>query len=154
MSLYFRICAASFLLAWTANVACLAAESSDLWELAKTTHRVPVLVTDGLTQRLEGGTPLDAPNVHVVPVKGDPKSLLELPQADLDAIRRPLLKPFDRTFKAPNRVALYLFDEGSWVVENFRDQPATVQLGDVDMEVTARGWRYDWNQEPVGRKAK
>ena len=102
---------------------------------------VPVLVTDGLAQRLEGGVQLDAPNVHVLPVKGNPKSLLELPQADLDAIRQPLLKPFDRTFKAPNRVALYLFDDGSWVVENFRDQPATVQLDDVDMEVTARGWR-------------
>ena len=89
-----------------------------------------------------------------MPVKSDPKSLLELPQADLDAIRQPLLKPFDRTFKAPNRVALYLFDDGSWVVENFRDQPAIVQLDDVGMEVTARGWRYDWNQEPVGRKAK
>lgn len=115
---------------------------------------VPVLVTDGLTRRLDGRMQLDAPNVHVLPVKADPKSLLELPQADLDAIREPLLKPFDRTFKAPNRVALYLFDDGSWVVENFRDQPAIVQLGDVGMEVAARGWRYDWNQEPAGRKAK
>ncbi len=115
---------------------------------------VPLLVTDGLAQRLEADVSLDAPNVRVLPVKGDPKSLLERPQADLDAIRQPLLKPFDRTFKALNRVALYLFDDGSWVVENFRDQPATVQLDDIRMEVTARGWRYDWSRGPVGREAK
>ena len=72
-------------------------------------------------------------------VKGDPKSLLKMPQADLDAIRQPLLKPLGHTFKAPNRVALYLFADGSWVVENFADQPATVQLDDVEMEVAATG---------------
>ena len=94
---------------------------------------------------------LDAPNVHVLPVKGDPKSLLELPQADLDAIRQPLLKPLGRTFKAPNRVALYLFADGSWVVENFADQPATVQLDDVEMEVAARGWHYDWSENAADR---
>ena len=113
---------------------------------------VPILVTDGLAQRLEGRVQLDAPNVHVLPVKGDPKSLLELPQADLDAIRQPLLKPLGRTFKAPNRVALYLFADGSWVVENFGDQPVTVQLDDVDMEVAARGWRYDWSKSATNRE--
>ena len=107
---------------------------------------VPILVTDGLAQRLEPSVPLDAPNVHVLPVQDNPKSLLQLPQADLDAIRQPLLKPLGRTFKAPSRVALYLFADGSWVVENFGDQPATVQLDDVEMEVGARAWRYDWNQ--------
>lgn len=105
---------------------------------------VPILVTDGLAQRLRGGVQLDAPNVRVLPVKGNPKCLLDLPQSDLDAVRKHLLKPLSRTFKAPNRVALYLFNDGSWVVENFNDKTATVQLDDVDMEVTARGWRYDW----------
>jgi hypothetical protein len=85
-------------------------------------------------------------------VKGNPKSLLELPQADLDSIRQPLLKPFGRTFKAPNRVALYLFDDGSWVIENFKDQAATVQLDDREIEVTARGWRSDWKQNDIAKE--
>jgi hypothetical protein len=119
-------------------------------ELSKLIARgVPIVVTDSLAQRLEGGVQLDAPSVHVLSVKNSPKALLELPQGDLDAIRQPLLKPFGRTFKAPNRVALYLFSDGSWVVENFGDQPATVQLDDVDMEVAARGWRCEWNRNDV-----
>ncbi len=115
---------------------------------------VPVLVTDGLAQRLEGRVQLDAPNVRVLPVNGSPKSLLELPQDELDAIRQPLLKPLGRTFEAPNRVALYLFADGTWVVENFGDEPATVRLDDAEMEIAARGWRYDWDQDAVRKKAK
>ena len=115
---------------------------------------VPILVTDGLAQRLDGNVQLDASNVHILQVQGDPKSLLKMPQADLDAIRQPLLQPLGHTFKAPNRVALYLFADGSWVVENFDDQPATVQLDDVEMEVAARGWQYDWARSAVVRKGK
>jgi len=117
-------------------------------------RRVPVLVTDGLAQRLDGRVGLDAPNVRVLPVRGNPKSLLELPQADLDAIRQPLLEPLGCTFRAPTRVALYLFADGSCVVENFNDQPATVELDGTSMEIVARGWRYDWNQSTTGRKMK
>jgi hypothetical protein len=105
---------------------------------------VPILVTDGLAERLGGHVQLDPPNVQVLPVGGDPKSLLELPQANLDAIRQPLLKPLGHRFKAPNRVALYLFADGSWVVENFSDRRATVQLDDREMEVAARDWKVNW----------
>jgi hypothetical protein len=107
---------------------------------------IPILVTDGLAKRLAGRVRLDAPNVHVLPVKGDPKLLLEVPQAELDSIRQPLLKPLDRTFSAPSRVALYLFKDGSWVIENFNDEPVTVKLDDVQKEVAARGWRYEWKK--------
>ncbi|HDZ42314.1 MAG TPA: hypothetical protein ENH80_00065 [Phycisphaerae bacterium] len=103
-----------------------------------------VLVTDGLAQRLVGRAALDASNVSVLPVKGAPKSLLDLPQADLDAIRQPLLAPLGRTLQAPNRVSLYLFADGSWVVENFNDQAVTVALDGVEMAVAGRGWLYEW----------
>lgn len=115
---------------------------------------VPILVTDGLAQQLEGRVKLDASNVHVLPVKGDPKSLLELPQSDLDVIRQPLLKPLGHTFQAPNRVALYLFADGSWVVENFSDQPATVQLDDVEIDVAGREWEYKWSENAVDGKTE
>jgi hypothetical protein len=105
---------------------------------------VPVLVTDGLTRRLDGRVNLDVPNVRILPVNGNPKSLLKLTHADLDAIRQPLLKPLSHTFKAPERVALYLFADGSWVVENFSDRAVTVELDGVEMDVAERGWRYEW----------
>ena len=48
----------------------------------------PVLLTDGLAKSLEGKVAAGASNVHVLPVKGNPKALLGLPQATLDALRR------------------------------------------------------------------
>jgi hypothetical protein len=104
----------------------------------------PILVTDGLAKQLTGKVKLDAPNVRVLPVGGDPKSLLKLPQSELDAIRQPLLHPLGRSFRAPNKVALYLFDDGSWVLENFNDQPVTVELDGTSHTVKPRGWSYHW----------
>jgi hypothetical protein len=104
----------------------------------------PVLITDGLAKQLTGKLKLDAPNVRVLPVGGDPKSLLKLPQSELDAIRRPLLRPLGHSFRAPNKVALYLFDDGSWVIENFNDQPATVELDGTSHTVNPRSWVYRW----------
>lgn len=102
----------------------------------------PVLVTDGLAAALTGRPSLRAPNVQVLAVKGDPKSLLELGPAELTALRAPLLRPFRTTFEAPNRVALYLFSGRRWVVENFNDTPVSVSLNGERFEVPARGWRY------------
>lgn len=106
----------------------------------------PVLLTDGLVKRLRGRVALDRPNVHVLAVRGQPKNLLELGRADLAALRGPLLKPLGVTFDAPNKVALYWFEDRSWVVENFNDEPVTVRLNGVEMEVPARGWRHAWTR--------
>ncbi len=104
----------------------------------------PVLITDGLAEQFNGKLKLDAPNVRVLPVGGDPKSLLKLPQAELDAIRRPLLHPLGRSFQAPSKVALYLFQDRSYVIENFNDQPATVELDGTSQTVQPRSWIYCW----------
>jgi len=104
----------------------------------------PVLLTDGLAQQLAGKVKVDAPNVHVLAVKGDPKSLLALPQADLDPLRAKLLKPLKLNFLAPNKVGLYPFKDGSWVVENFNDEPVTVTLNGRSFPVAARGWEQRW----------
>jgi len=104
----------------------------------------PVLLTDGLAARLEGKVKLDAPNVQVLPVRGDPKSLLRLSQQELDALRAPLLRALKASFRAPNEVALYLFKDGSWVVENFNDQEAGVELNGQKLTIPARNWLYRW----------
>jgi len=104
----------------------------------------PVLVTDGLAAALAGKVKLDAPNVRVLSVKGDPKSLLRLPQAELDAIRAFALGPFNRRFEAPNRVALYLFGDGSYVIENFNDERVTVKLDGKPHELAPREWTSHW----------
>jgi hypothetical protein len=104
----------------------------------------PVLITDGLAHKLKDSMKLDARNVRVLAVNGNPKSLLELGSNALDEIRSPLLKPLRTLFRAPNKVALYLFRDGSWVVENFNEEPADVELNGTSLRVPGRGWRYDW----------
>ncbi len=104
----------------------------------------PVVITDGLARRLEDAVDLKSPLVRVMPVRGDPASLLALPQAEIDALRAPALKALGRTFRAPARVALYLFADGSHVVENFNDTDAAVELDGAPVTVPARGWRWSW----------
>jgi len=105
----------------------------------------PALITRVLSQALTNCPGLDAENVQVLDVKENPKTLLELSQSELDALRAPMLRPFQTTFRAPNRVALYLFKDKSWVIENFNDEPADVELDGKRSTVPARGWSYHWN---------
>ncbi len=104
----------------------------------------PTLVTDGLAEALEGQVELKAANVKVLAVKGNPKGLLDLPQADLDGIRSAMLGKLNVTFTGPGKVGLYLFADGSWVVENFNDEAIKARLNGRDLEVPARGWIQQW----------
>jgi hypothetical protein len=114
----------------------------------------PVLITDGLAGRLEGRVDLTASNVHLLAVKGDPKSLLQLTESELDKVRGPMLKPWGLDFKAPNQVGLYLFGDGSWVIENFTDEPIAAELRDrtangsvQQHSIPAREWKYEWKRK-------
>lgn len=102
------------------------------------------LITDGLKAKLEGQVKLDGPNVHVLAVKGDPKSLLNLTREELDKLREPLLRPFKASFKAPNKVALFLYSDGSWVVCNFNDDVVPLELNRIRHQVADRGWLNVW----------
>lgn len=104
----------------------------------------PVLVTDGLAAKLAGKVSLDAANVQVLPVRGDPPSILQLPAEKLDRLRSTLLPPFKTTFQAPSRVALYLFTGGSWVIENFSDREVETTFNGRPVAIPARGWKYAW----------
>lgn len=104
----------------------------------------PVLLTDGLRERLAGKLPLDGANVFTLPVRGAPKELLSLDQAALDALREPLLRPLKIALRAPAQVGLFLFTDGSWVLENFADTPAVAELNGERLTLTPRGWLHRW----------
>lgn len=104
----------------------------------------PVMLTDGLAEQLKGKVNLDSIHVQILPVGGDPKSLLKLTREKLEVMREPLLRPFRVAYSAPNEVGLYLFDDGSWAVENFTGQEANVDLNEKKLKVPARGWTYYW----------
>ncbi|HUC86074.1 MAG TPA: hypothetical protein VL970_12830 [Candidatus Acidoferrales bacterium] len=104
----------------------------------------PVLITDGLAKQLSPSLDLKRPGVQILETKGQPASLLNLSQADLDRLRNPLLAPLKQGFSAPNKVALYLFSDGSWVIENFNDTPVQTSLSGQVLEIPARGWKLHW----------
>jgi hypothetical protein len=104
----------------------------------------PQLLTDGLARRLVGRVNLMASNVYVLAVRAQSDALLALPPARLEELRAPLLHALRTTFQAPNRVALYLFTQGGWVVENFNEDPVDVMLNGERISVAARGWRCHW----------
>ena len=104
----------------------------------------PVLLTDGLAKALGDKVNLQASSVHILAVKGEPKSLLKLGQAELDPLRAAMLKPLRVDFRAPNKTGLYLFSDGSHVVENFNDEPVEVQVNGKSETIPARGWATHW----------
>jgi hypothetical protein len=87
----------------------------------------PVLVTDGLAQKLPPAVAGDK-NLLVLKVSGKPISLLDLKREQLKPIRDKLLAPLGLGFDAPNKVALYLFGDRCVVVENFNDEVITASL--------------------------
>jgi hypothetical protein len=70
--------------------------------------------------------------------------LLNLSQETLDPLRAPLLRPFKSSFKAPNKVSLQLYEDGSWVICNFNDDVASVELNRTRYQVADRGWLDAW----------
>jgi hypothetical protein len=110
--------------------------------------RKPVLITDGLAAAIKDRMNLQAKGVQILAVNGNPKRLLDIDRDELKRIREPLLGACKQAFDAPNRVGLYLFKDGSWVVENFNDDTVTVELNRKSRSLPARGWLHEWK----GRK--
>jgi len=104
----------------------------------------PTLITDGLAGRLKGKAPLDAANVTILRVAGEPKNLLTISEGELDGLRAPLLKVIGASMTGPNRVGFYPFTDGSWVAENFNDTAVSVEVNGRRIDLGARGWICSW----------
>lgn len=104
----------------------------------------PVLLTDGLAAALPAPLGRPRPGVQVLAVRGDPKGVLELGRAELDALREPLLKPLGTTLSAPSWVSLMQFRDGSRVLQNFTDAAVEVELNGRKETLPARGWAGHW----------
>jgi hypothetical protein len=88
----------------------------------------PLLITDGLRDRLKDQIALESDNVQILEVKGDPRSLLEMDRSSLLKLREKMLKPFGITFDAPNKVSLYLMGDNHVIIENFNDESVDVRF--------------------------
>jgi hypothetical protein len=43
-------------------------------------------------------------------------------------------------------VGLYLFNDGSYVVENFSDEKIEVEMNGKPLNITGRGWIQNWKE--------
>ncbi len=86
---------------------------------------------------LEGGVsgypillraPYATGNLYVLTVPDDMGNLYDLPQPLLDELRRTLSKDLDLYLEGPAKVALFLYDNHTLVVENFNDEAVDVRL--------------------------
>jgi hypothetical protein len=88
----------------------------------------PLLITDGLRDRLKDEIALEGDNVQILEVGGNPRSLLEMDRESLLKLREKMLKPFGIAFDAPNKVSLYLIGDDLIVIENFNDERVSVRF--------------------------
>ena len=87
----------------------------------------PLLITDGLAKELEEIDP-GCPNVIILEVKGDPHSVLGIPQDALKKIRDLMLEPFNISLEVPVRTAFYLISDEYIILENFNNEPVDFDL--------------------------
>jgi hypothetical protein len=106
----------------------------------------PTLITDGLAERLRGRVDLNRANVKILEVQEKPESIPQsISTEKLASIRAAMTKPFSVNYDGPSRTALYYFDDGSWVLESYRNSPITFTVNGKSVDLQANSWAQHWN---------
>ncbi len=106
--------------------------------------KIPILATSNLKNNLPEDLQASLNEALVLEVPADKWDLMNLREGQLHAIQEAMLQPFQITFKAPSRIALYLYEDDLTVIENFNDTEVTVQYknnasGNSGVSVTSQG---------------
>lgn len=104
--------------------------------LRMTEKGVPVVCTKGFESMTGYRSAADVPVIDTslqgkLPVGGDEAdnwNLMQMPEAELCALRDYLTRPLGLTLRAPTRVALNLYDDDLEVLQNFNDFDVQVEL--------------------------
>ena len=64
-------------------------------------------------------------------------NLYDYPASALNVIRRILSQDLDVRLEGPSKVALMVYDNGTFIVESFLDEPVTVQVVVTDGKVSS-----------------
>jgi hypothetical protein len=67
-------------------------------------------------------------NLYVITIPDDFGNLYDLPIGVLNSFRQILSKDLDLRIDAPAKVSLFLYDNGTFIVESFLDEPVTIQV--------------------------
>ncbi len=96
-------------------------QTNDAWPVVRGTANgrgAPLLIMDRYSKGI----------LYVLTIPENPTDLYALPQPTLTAIRQYLLRDFTIQIDAPSRVSLFAYDNRTFVVESFRDEPAQVTV--------------------------
>ena len=96
-------------------------QTNDAWPVVRGTaggRGAPLLLMDHYSKG----------NLFVLTIPENPTDLYALPQPTLTAIRQYVLRDFPVQIDAPSRVSLFAYDNHSFVVESFRDEPVKVTV--------------------------
>jgi hypothetical protein len=95
--------------------------TNDAWPLIRgvaEARGVPILLMDSYNK----GT------LYILNIPDNPGDLYRLPQPVTRTLRDYLLADLPVRIDAPSKVALFVYDNGSFVVESYRDEPAKVNI--------------------------
>ncbi|MDH6356616.1 hypothetical protein [Parabacteroides sp. PF5-9] len=99
--------------------------TNDAWEvvsagrpLSKGVSGFPMLLRAGYSKG----------NLYVMTIPDDFGNLYDLPQTVLNSFRQTLSKDLDVRIEAPSKVGLFLYDNHTFIVENFLDEAVTIQI--------------------------
>lgn len=67
-------------------------------------------------------------NLYVLTIPDDMGNLYDLPNNILNAFRKVLSQDLDIRIDAPSKVGLFVYDNGTFIVESFLDEPVTIQI--------------------------
>ncbi|WP_423126578.1 hypothetical protein [Gaoshiqia sp. Z1-71] len=67
-------------------------------------------------------------NLYVLTIPDDFGNLYDLPAGVLNTFRQVLSKDLGMYIEGPSKVGLFLYDNSTFIVESFRDEPVTIQL--------------------------
>ena len=72
--------------------------------------------------------PYSKGNLYVMTIPDDFGNLYDLPAGVLNTFRATLSKDLDFRIDAPAKVSLFLYDNGTFIVESFLDEPVTIRI--------------------------
>jgi hypothetical protein len=100
-------------------------QTNDAWEMASAGRPLTGGVS-GYPMLLRA--PYSKGNLYVMTIPDDFGNLYDLPQGVLNVFRQVLSKDLDLRIDAPAKVSLFLYDNGTFIVESFLDEPVTIKI--------------------------
>jgi len=100
-------------------------QTNDAWEIASAGRPLTNGVS-GYPMLLRA--PYSKGNLYVMTIPDDFGNLYDLPTGVLNAFRQVLSKDLDIRIDAPAKVGLFLYDNGTFIVESFLDEPVTIKI--------------------------